>query len=251
MEQSTSARCIIGVSKNSFSAPLFWLAGAFVVCHTLENTKFYHVSPSLSCLTATPNGSQVAVADNKHIILSKSTISCNGVVNALFYSSKGTWLVAVQDDAISIYNKLQKLIVSIPIDHVLAVDFDFKEEFMITITCETIQKWDVGAFRQDNALKKYQLLQTLRIDSVIQNQKFKSAVWSGSGSRSIHAITNTGILMVIKENLWVDRWVDVKSQDLNCILCWGDNVIVGGSYTRYENKARVIMAFYFRAPSDP
>jgi hypothetical protein len=139
----------------------------------------------------------------------------------------------VEEEGICIYNRIQKLIVSIPASKVISVDFDPGEEYMITVTAETIQKWDIRALSSDDALKKYRLVKTQRIDSVIQNSKIVKAVWSNRGMRSIYAITDTGLLLVIKDNLWVDRWVDVKMNTVNSILCWENNVIVGGSYTRY------------------
>jgi hypothetical protein len=227
---------IIGVSTTSSCVPLIWLAGAFAVCQTLEKTHSYYLSISPSCLTATHDGSQVAVADKKQIIVlngQKYQILTNAVVKYLFYSSKGTYLVAVEEEGICIYNRIQKLIVSIPASKVISVDFDPGEEYMITVTAETIQKWDIRALSSDDALKKYRLVKTQRIDSVIQNSKIVKAVWSNRGMRSIYAITDTGLLLVIKDNLWVDRWVDVKMNTVNSILCWENNVIVGGSYTRY------------------
>lgn len=227
---------VIGLSKTSSCVPLIWLAGAFIVYESLEKTQSYYLCPSPSCLTATLNGLQLAVANNKQIVVmhgEKLEIQTNGVVKDLFYSGNGSFLLAVQDDGISVYNGLEKLITFIPSSKVISIDFDQNEEYLITATRDLIQLWDVKAFRSQEALKKYSLLKTLRLDSIVKNSHIIKVVWSGYGMRLIHLVTNTGMLLVIKENLWVDRWVDVKMSNVSCILCTQDYVIVGGSFTRY------------------
>ena len=233
----------IGMSHITTCFNFIWITGSLIVSESLDKTSYSKTTLKSCKFVAVVNGkSKMAVSDGKCIVIIENKglhheimLNTNLIgVNGLFYS-RNSKLVVVGEEGLEIFSKDLQLVVSISnFQEIIKVDFDKREECLIIISEKIIQKYEFKGSHQSfgNNHKNFTVLNTLQLDSVVSNSRFVGGFWSRSGSNSIHAVSNTGILMVIKDNLWVDRTVDVKMNTVNCILGLGNFVIVGGSFTR-------------------